>query len=150
MKTYKFTEKAKTAMNIYLEGGKRKSYYKVKDGVKYDRELLELADSFVADGQISAKDAKTLFLRAHDGKGITGTERKTLEYVSANMKLTDKARTYFDDVIKLPDPTSYYKVIDGVKYDAALLLEIEEYAKDGTVSLPEAERIWKSAEDGPG
>merc|ERR1711870_203322 len=108
------------------------------------------ADSFVADGQISAKEAKTLFITAHDGKGITGTERTTLEYISRNRKLTDKAREYFDAAIKLPDPTSYYRIVDGNKYDAGLCLEIEEYAKDGTVSEAEAQRIWKSAEDGPG
>merc|ERR1712203_1022851 len=87
---------------------------------------------------------------ALDGKGITGSERNTLEYISKNMKLTDKAREFFDEKIKLPDPTSYYKVIDGNKYDASLLLEIEDAARDGTISLAEAERIWKSAEDGPG
>merc|ERR1711879_654594 len=82
--------------------------------------------------------------------GITGTERNTLEYIAKEMKLTDAARTWFEDVIKLPDPTSYYKTIDGNKYDAGLLLEIDDAAKDGTVSLAEAERIWKSAQDGPG
>jgi hypothetical protein len=150
MKTYKFSEKASKAMNIYLEGGKHKSYYKVIAGVKYDRELLEAAQKFETDGQISVKEAKTLFSSAQDGKGITGTERNTLEYIAKEMKLTDAARTWFEEVIKLPDPTSYYKVIDGNKYDAGLLLEIEDAAKDGTVSLAEAERIWKSAEDGPG
>jgi len=150
MATYKFTEKALKAMNIYLEGGKHKSYYKVINGVKYDRELFEAAQQFEADGQISVKEAKVLFKDAHDGRGITGTERNTLEYIAAKMKLTDKACIYFEEVIKLPDPTSYYKIIDGNEYDAGLLLEIEDAAKDGTVSLAEAERIWKSAEDGPG
>lgn len=149
MKTYKFTDKAAKAMSIYLEGGKHQSYYKVIAGVKYDRELYEMAKQFEADGQISVKEAKALFLTAFDGKGITGTERNTLEYISKEMKLTDKGRTYFDEVIKLPDPTGYYKVIDGNKYDAGLLMEIEDAAKDGTVSLAEAERIWKSAQDGP-
>lgn len=150
MKTYKFSEKATEAMKIYLEAGKHKSFYKVIKGVKYDRKLLEMADQFRADGQISVKDAKTLISEAYDGKGITGTEMNTLEYIAKEMTFTDKAREYFDAAIKLPDPTSYYKVIDGNKYDAGLLLEIEEYEKDGTVSLAEAERIWKSAQDGPG
>merc|ERR1712187_285657 len=145
-----WSEEAAKAMNIYLEGGKHKSYYKVIDKVKYDRELLEMADKYTADGQISVKEAKELFEAALDGKGITGSERNTLEYISKNMKLTDKAREYFDDKIKLPDPTSYYKVIDGTKYDASLLLEIEDAARDGTISLAEAERIWASAGDGKG
>lgn len=150
MKTYKFTAKAAKALNIYLEAGQHKSFYKVLQGVKYDRKLLEMADLSQADGQISVAEAKALFLEAHDGKGITGTERTTLEYISKEMKFTDKARQYFEEVIKLPDPTSYYKVIDGNKYDAGLLLEFEGYGKDGQVSLAEVERTWKAAQDGPG
>jgi hypothetical protein len=150
MTTYKFTDKAAKAMKIYLEGGKHKSYYKVIEGVKYDRELFEMAKEFEADGQISVKEAKTLFWSAYDGKGITGTERNTLEHIAKTVKFTDKARTYFEEVIKLPEPTSYYKVIDGNKYDAGLLLEIEDAASDGTISSAEAERIWKSSQDGLG
>merc|ERR1712014_534852 len=136
--------------NIYLEGGKHKSFYKMINGVKYDRELLELADGLQADGQLSVLDVRRVVAEAEDGKGITGTERTTLEYISKEMKLTEKAREWFDEAIKLPIPTSYYKQIDGSKFDAALLLECEEYTSDGTISKAEAERMWKSAEDGPG
>jgi len=150
MKTFRFTVKAVKAMNIYLTVGKHQSYYKVIKGVKYDRVLLEMANKFQADGQISVKDAKMLFAEVQDGKGITGTERNTLEYIAKEMTFTAKATEYFDEVIKLPGSTKYYKTIAGTQYDAGLLLEIEDSAKDGTVSLAEAERIWKSAQDGPG
>jgi len=150
MSKYKFTAAATKSMNIYLEGGKHKSYYKVIKGTRYDRELLEHADLLQADGQLSVLDVKTVVAEAEDGKGITGTERTTLEYIAKEMKLTAKAREWFEEAIKLPTPTSYIKQIDGVKYDASLLLEIEQYASDGTISLAEAERMWKSAEDGRG
>ena len=34
-----------------------KNYYKQFDGVKYDREILEKAEEFARDGQISYADA---------------------------------------------------------------------------------------------
>lgn len=150
MKTYKFSEKATHFLETYLNVGTHKSYYKTIDGVKYDRELLEHAQVFAADGQVSWKEAKQLFEDASDGKGITGTEKNTLEYVLKTLKFTDKARTYLEGQLKLDAPASYYKVIDGVKYDHALLLEIEDAAKDGQISEAEAQRLWDAAADGKG
>ena len=39
----------------------RKYYYKQFDGVKYDREILEKAEEFARDGQISYADAVELW-----------------------------------------------------------------------------------------
>merc|ERR1711862_791038 len=94
--------------------------------------------------------AKELFELALDGKGVTGTEKDTLEYALKTFKFTDKARTYLNNQIKLPEPTSYYKTIDGKKYDASLLQEVEDAAKDGLISEAESKRIWESAADGKG
>merc|ERR1712187_125244 len=150
MKTYKFTEKATDFMNVYLSAGAHKSYYKVIDGVKYDRVLLEDAQKAAADGQISWTEAKQLFLDAQDGKGLTGTEKDTLEYVLKTLKFTEKARKYLEEQLKGPSPKSYYKIIGGVKYDNSLLLECEDAAKDGVVSEAEAQRLYEQACDGKG
>jgi len=150
MKTHKFTDKAANYIKVFLSEGKHTSFYKVIDGVKYDRSLLEQAEKAAADGQISWKEAKMLCEDAKDGVGITGTEKDTLEYMLKTLKFTDKARTFLEAQLKADKPTSYYKTIDGVKYDAALLLEMEDYAQDGQVSEAEATRLWNGAADGPG
>merc|ERR1712203_1055447 len=85
-----------------------------------------------------------------DGKGITGTEKDTLEYAMKTFKFTEKARKWLSVQLKLPEPTSYYKVIDGQKYDASLLNEFESMATDGVISEAEAKRLWTEAEDGKG
>merc|ERR1719265_515151 len=150
MKTYKFTEKATNFIKTYLEVGVHKSYYKVIDGVKYDRAILEDAMVDAADGQISWKEAKQLFADAQDGKGLTGTEKDTFEYILKTMKFTNKARTYLTNQLKAPTPNSYYKIIDGAKYDQALLLECEASCKDGVISEAEATRLYEEACDGKG
>merc|ERR1712032_1680192 len=72
------------------------------------------------------------------------------EYAMKNLKFTDKARSYLESQLKLDAPRSYYKTIDGVKYDHALLLEFEDAAKDGLISEAEAQRMWDAASDGKG
>mmetsp|Transcript_53034 Transcript_53034/g.147651 ORF Transcript_53034/g.147651 Transcript_53034/m.147651 type:complete len:257 (-) Transcript_53034:525-1295(-) len=150
MTAFKFSEKALAFMKTYVSVGKHTSYYQVIDGVKYERELLESAQKAAADGQVSWREAKELLEQASDGKGMTGTERNTLEYVLEKLKFTDKARAYLEKELKLPQPASYYKIIDGQKYDAALLLEVDDAVKDGVLSEAEALRLWDAAADGKG
>jgi len=72
-----------------------KSYYKVIDGKKYDRELLDLAEKDTESaGVISYAEAQELWECAQDGKGVTQIERDTLEYTMKNFKYTDKAAEY--------------------------------------------------------
>jgi len=149
-KNYKFTDKAANFLKVYLEAGTHSSYYKVIDGKKYDRGLLESAEKYATDGQISIAEAKALLDDAADGKGITGTEKDTLEYALEKLKFTARAKEYLVGQLKTDEPKSYYKIIDGVKYDASLLLEVESLAKDGLISEAEAQRLWSDAEDGKG
>jgi len=150
MDNYKFTDKAANFLKTFMEAGTHSSYNKIVDGKKYDRQLLEAAQKYAADGQISFAEAKALLEDAADGKGITGTEKDTLEYALNTLKFTEKAKKYMEEQLKGPEPKSYYKIIDGVKYDASLLLEAETLAKDGLISEAEAKRLWNDAEDGKG
>jgi len=71
------------------------SYYKVIDGKKYDRELLEMAEKDTESaGVISYAEAQELWEHAQDGKGVTQVERATLEYTMQKFKYTDKAAEY--------------------------------------------------------
>jgi len=127
------------------------SYYKVIDGVKYDRSLLQLAEAFAADGQISVSEAKMLFEDAQDGRGVTDTERLTLEYTMKNFKYTDAARQYMETMLSGGKVRGYYKQIDGVRYDRGLLEKAEEFKKTGgVISLEEAKDLWEDAQDGKG
>ncbi len=71
-----------------------KSYYKVIDGVRYDRSLLEKAEASIVgqgDGRISEVDVRELWTEACDGRGVTETERETLRYIYTNFVLTSTA-----------------------------------------------------------
>jgi len=148
MNTFKFTAKAYSYLRAVLAAGKHTGLYKVVNGKKYDRSLFEMATEFVADGEMLFKEANELFENAQDGQSITVTEKDTLEYILKEMKFTDKGRQFLEEAIKLPDPESYYKQIDGQKYDAKLIFAIEDAGRDGLISNVEAERLWNAALDG--
>ena len=74
------------------------SYYKTIDGVKMDRELLDMADQAIAgrgDGRISRNDAETLLVAVKDGDSYTAVEKDTMSYIRSNYKWTDEADTWF-------------------------------------------------------
>ena len=61
----------------------KSSYYKIIDGVSYDRSLLLLADNLVkgqGDGRISENDMKKLVTSALDGNRITECEKNIKIY----------------------------------------------------------------------
>eukprot|EP00440_Ansanella_granifera_P037902 gb/GFBE01041118.1/.p1 GENE.gb/GFBE01041118.1/~~gb/GFBE01041118.1/.p1 ORF type:complete len:532 (+),score=147.31 gb/GFBE01041118.1/:1-1596(+) len=69
-------------------------YYKTVDGVKYDRKLLEKAEAFANDGQISSLEAQQLWDQAKEGPGITRTGKKTLEYILNSLQCTKPAQDF--------------------------------------------------------
>jgi len=127
------------------------SYYKTVNGVKYDRDLLEKAEKAAADGQVSVKEAQELWKAAQDGQGVTKTERRTLEHVLKALKFTEKAAVYLQEQLQgKKKETSYYKIVDGVKYDRELLEQAEQFVKDGQISIAEARALWEATHDGSG
>ncbi len=78
-------------------------YYKTIDGVKYDGELIELADKLTAgagDGRISKADAAELLAAVKDGNSYTDTEKDTMKYIRDNYNWTDAADEWFRDEIR--------------------------------------------------
>eukprot|EP00448_Togula_jolla_P023350 CAMPEP_0170571974 /NCGR_PEP_ID=MMETSP0224-20130122/1966_1 /TAXON_ID=285029 /ORGANISM="Togula jolla, Strain CCCM 725" /LENGTH=345 /DNA_ID=CAMNT_0010894427 /DNA_START=64 /DNA_END=1101 /DNA_ORIENTATION=- len=154
MKEKKVTAKALKFLHEMLDDGAgddvaKKSYYKQIDGVKYDRALLEVAEGKAGDGQISFADAKELLEDASDGKGITECERRTLLYTLTVLKYTEKAAAFMRTALGEDTLKSYYKQIDGVKYDRELLEEIEALGKDCAIDKAGAAKLWEDAKDGP-
>ena len=62
------------------------AYYETIDGVKYDREALDVARESVAgkgDGRVSLSDAQTILNTILDGGGVTAIEFRTAFHVSS-------------------------------------------------------------------
>ena len=73
------------------------SYYKTIDGVKYDKSLLDHADTLIkgqGDGRISQNDIQELAKAAWDGQSITDIERATFHYITENYRLTADAKNW--------------------------------------------------------
>ena len=78
-------------------------YYKTIDQKKYDKSLLDLADSFVdgqGDGRISKLDIQTLFEAVQDANRVTDTEKDTLVYIKESYLCTTSAILYFNERFK--------------------------------------------------
>ena len=74
--------------------------YKTIDGVKYEKELLDLAEKHttgVGEGKLSKDEVADLFKSASDGQGVTDTEKQTLVYIRKNFEFTDAAAKDFDE-----------------------------------------------------
>jgi len=77
--------------------------YKTIDGVRYEKELLDLADKHTTgrgESRISVDEAKDLIESAKDGVEVTETEMATLKYIRANYTFTDAAAKYFDETVE--------------------------------------------------
>jgi hypothetical protein len=79
------------------------TYYKVIDGQKYDKEILDLADKLTdgqGDGRLSVADADQLLAAVKDGDSYTDIEKDTIKYVRENYKWTDAADEHFRTEIR--------------------------------------------------
>lgn len=117
------------------------SEFTIINGQKYDKELLAIAKKSAKDGTIELDEAKKLWASALDGKKVTITERKTLQYIVAKHKVADDARTFL--LGKLG-----FEEINGVRYDKDLMVLARQSMKDGAIEIGEAKKLWKSAMDG--
>ena len=73
--------------------------YVTIDGVKYEKELLDLAEAHttgVGEGKLSKDEVADLFKSANDGQGVTDTEKATLAYIRKSFPFTDAAAEDFD------------------------------------------------------
>ena len=95
-------KRAKAAENKTHPAGTKSGYYKQIKGVKYDRELLETAESLTTgqgDGRISKDDIMKLWEEAQDSQGVTECERRTIQYIADNFKCTDAAKSLLEKFV---------------------------------------------------
>lgn len=100
MKNLNWTDAARAWMEGALEKGKENyvGYYKIIDGLRYDRRILAKAEELTmgkGDGRISKKDAKILFPFFGDMGSITIEEERSLYYLLDKHKWTDAAKAWF-------------------------------------------------------
>ena len=74
--------------------------YTTIDGIKYEKELLDLAEKHTTgrgESKISADEAVELIASAKDGGRITEIEKNTLVYIRKHYQFTFAAAQYFDN-----------------------------------------------------
>ena len=79
------------------------TYYKVIDGKKYDKNMLEIAEASASgkgDGRISLADARLLIAAVTDGGRYTDVEKDTMAHIRETFKFTEEADSWFRDEIR--------------------------------------------------
>lgn len=75
------------------------SYYKKINGKNYDKLMLDIAEGSVlrkGDGRISLADSRGIIRQIKDGGKITDIERRTLNYILENYKITETALKHIE------------------------------------------------------
>jgi Ca2+-binding EF-hand superfamily protein len=126
------------------------SAYKTINGVKYERHLYELAESFASAGPVKFEQAKLLWLDACDGPGVTNPERESLQYCIKSLKTSPEAAEYLKHKLASVTGVTQYQVIKQVKYERDLLQAAEGAIADGPISEDTAKTIKILAYDGKG
>ncbi|GAB5360921.1 hypothetical protein AAMO2058_000669400 [Amorphochlora amoebiformis] len=91
-----------SASSLPPRSRKRKSYYEIINGVKYDRGMIQAALKHrinKEDGKkdlIRVKGAKAIISEALDGGKYTSTEKKTMEYLRNRFCFSKKAKVHMD------------------------------------------------------
>lgn len=125
------------------------NYYAIIAGKRYNASLLNNATFRTrgsGDGRISIQDAQDLWQLAMDGGRITEIEEETIAYLLATYNWTDAAKNWITEEmsVEVEKIKSYYKVIDGLRYDRNILEEADRRIAgqgDGRISLDDAERL---------
>lgn len=114
------------------------SYYRFIDGVRYDRELLEAADSLTdkpGDGRFSFEDAQKLWEMVRDGRGITETELDTLRYIRVHFNWTEKAADWIDEKLDENMDMSIESIIRQIVEDEFDLPGLETNVEENEVKI---------------
>eukprot|EP00928_Gymnodinium_smaydae_P097248 TRINITY_DN8764_c0_g1_i1.p1 TRINITY_DN8764_c0_g1~~TRINITY_DN8764_c0_g1_i1.p1 ORF type:complete len:546 (-),score=166.24 TRINITY_DN8764_c0_g1_i1:205-1770(-) len=114
------------------------SQYRQIAGVRFERDLLDIADNAAP---ITKETAEKLYTAAMDGPGVTATEKRTVRYILKKKDVDGEAKSFLETKIG----SSWYQQIDGVTYER-LLLSIAE-SVPAPISQEVASKLWTSAMD---
>lgn len=111
--------------------------------------MLDKAECFAVDGQISVAEAKELWEDVEKA-GLADKDIKTLLHAIKVLKFTDKAASFLKPLLDNKKSISSYKQIDGQRLDHDLLDKAKNFARDGRISHAEAKLLWEDVQDGKG
>eukprot|EP00434_Breviolum_minutum_P015142 symbB.v1.2.013354.t1/scaffold942.1/size149982/5 len=126
------------------------SLYRVIDGVKYDRVLLEKAEGAAArnSGLMNLGDVAALWDDASSDGSVNPLEKETLSYVLAHFTVSTKASKYLESKLHPRKPGSFFKTVDRIRCDKELLDKAQGFADAGNISEEQAVELWSDAIDG--
>lgn len=87
------------------------SYYKIIDGVKYDRKMIEVAETALAvhpGNLMEVFDAVAIWEAAIDGGIVTETEQRTLSYLRKTYQWTEAAQAWIQRKLE-PENTQEFE-----------------------------------------
>jgi len=128
----KLEEQAEFTARRATQAPSSTQYYTYIDGMRFDRALLEQAEGFAKQGSIRIEQAAQLWANAHDGRGVTPTERRTLEYALNALPFQSDARQLLTGLLKseggaaLPAPAQRGVLTDRSSGDAGQALMLSE------------------------
>ncbi len=76
------------------------SYYRIIQGVRYERSLLDSAEEHKTNSSsapLSLEAIRSLYELAKDGRRITETEQRTLLYIQDQYELSDEAKAWLNE-----------------------------------------------------
>mmetsp|Transcript_30299 Transcript_30299/g.96863 ORF Transcript_30299/g.96863 Transcript_30299/m.96863 type:complete len:609 (-) Transcript_30299:117-1943(-) len=149
LSAFRYTAKAASFLRPLLQERRPRPHYKQIDGVVYDRALLDKAEAFARDGQISFAEARQLWEEAQDGKALAAVDRRTLLHTLATFRYTEKAAAFLRPMLEGEWQTPQRKPGKGAKragLDHELRVKAAEFAKDGWISFAEASSLWGLAQ----
>lgn len=82
------------------------AYYKIINGHRYDRSLLEAAERFTqgrGEGRISLDEIQEIYGQAADSAKFTETEWQTLRYIGEKFSLTEPAKKWLKERLDAPE-----------------------------------------------
>ena len=108
------SESASDTISANVSGGSDRSgvsYYKVIDGARYDRRVLDDCEAFErVNGSVDLGEARRMYEDVSDGpskpqgrgrtSSVTDVELATLEYALATYAWTDDARAFVEDKMR--------------------------------------------------
>lgn len=132
---------------VYLKQKAMSNYYLIINGNHYSASLIRNAKFRTrgqGDGRISLQDAQDLWHIAMGGGRITEIEEATFGYLFDALNWTDGARNWMQEALgkEAEQVKSYYKVMDGLRYDRRVLQEADRRVAgqgDGRISKDDAE-----------
>mgnify|MGYP000529200682 CR=1 FL=1 len=117
------------------------SYYKIINGIQYDKLLLDMAEGLTigrGEGRISELEIQSLVQEAQDKKKITAIELATLHYIRQNYPFTGKAAAWFNAHFSPENPIDVQATIQKIV--------VTEFQMPGLEIIIEASNVQTQSE----